>query len=116
MDKGEQKLSIQEYFAWAAELTLRDAGLEKKDFDGQGIGVTGAAYPHSEIYSAEVIQDLGFSPALLLRADGGGMGGASLLYQAGAAVSSGVVDMVLCLGADTPMNITTAWRRADLEV
>jgi acetyl-CoA acetyltransferase len=107
VDKGEQKLSIQEYFAWAAELTLRDAGLEKKDFDGQGIGVTGAAYPHSEIYSAEVIQDLGFSPALLLRADGGGMGGASLLYQAGAAVSSGVVDMVLCLGADTPMNITT---------
>ena len=107
VDKGEQKLSIQEYYAWASELTLKDAGLEKKDFDGQGIGITGAAYPHSEIYSAEVIQDLGFSPSYLIRADGGGMGGASLLYQAGAAVSSGAVDMVLCLGADTPMNITT---------
>jgi acetyl-CoA acetyltransferase len=107
VDKGEQKLSIQEYYAWAAELTLKDAGLEKKDFDGQGIGVTGAAYPHSEIYSAEIIQDLGFSPSYMIRADGGGMGGASLLYQAGAAVTSGVVDMVLCLGADTPMNITT---------
>ncbi len=35
------------------------------------------------------------------------MGGASLLYQAGMAVSSGVVDMVLCLGAGTPMNIST---------
>jgi acetyl-CoA acetyltransferase len=107
VDKGEQKLSIQEYFAWAAELTLKDAGLEKKDFDGQGIGITGAAYPHAEIYSPEVVQDLGFSPSLLIRADGGGMGAASLLYQAGAAVISGVVDMVLCLGADTPMNITT---------
>ncbi len=107
VDKGEAKVSIQEYFAWAAELTIKDAGLEKKDFDGQGIGITGAAFPHAEIYSPEVVQDLGFSPALTLRADGGGMGGASLLYQAGAAVTSGVVDMVLCLGADTPMNINT---------
>ncbi|MCL4517845.1 MAG: thiolase family protein, partial [Thaumarchaeota archaeon] len=36
-----------------------------------------------------------------------GMGGGSLLYQAGQAVASGAVDMVLCLGADAPMNITT---------
>jgi acetyl-CoA acetyltransferase len=107
VDKGEARLSIQEYFAWAAELAIKDAGLEKKDFDGQGIGVTGAAYPHAEIYSPEIVQDLGFSPALTLRADGGGMNGASLLYQAGAAVTSGIVDIVLCLGADTPMNITT---------
>jgi acetyl-CoA acetyltransferase len=107
VDKGEAKLSIQEYFAWASELAIMDAGLEKKDLDGQGIGVTGAAFPHSEIYSPEVVQDLGFSTSLTLRADGGGMGGASLLYQAGAAVTSGVVDFVLCLGADTPMNINT---------
>jgi acetyl-CoA acetyltransferase len=107
VDKGETKLSIQEYFAWAAELALQDAVLEKKDFDGQGLAVTGAAYPHSEIYSPEVVQDLGFSPSLTLRSDAGGMGGASLLYQAGMAVTTGVVDLVLCLGADTPMNITT---------
>ena len=107
VDKGEVKCSVQEYCAWAAELALNDVGLEKKDFDGQGIALTGTSYPHAEIYSAEVIQDLGFSPSLSIRSDGGGMGGASLLYQAGMAVSSGVVDMVLCLGADTPMNITT---------
>ncbi len=69
--------------------------------------MTGAAFPHAEIYSPEVVQDLGFSPSLILRSDAGGMGGASLLYQAGAAITSGVVDIVLCLGADTPMNITT---------
>lgn len=107
VDKGEQKLSVQEYFAWAAELALKDAGLEKKDFDGQGLAVTGSAFPHAEIHSAEVAQDLGFSPSLLIRTDGGGMGGGSLLYQAGQAVASGAVDMVLCLGADAPMNITT---------
>ncbi len=107
IDKGESKLSVQEYFAWAAELAIKDAGLEKKDLDGKGIGVTGAAYPHAEIYSPEVLQDLGFSSSLTLRSDAGGMSGASLLYQAGSAIASGVVDLVLCLGADTPMNITT---------
>ncbi len=108
IDKGEARLSIQEYFAWAAELALKDASLEKKDLVGQGIGVAGAAYPHAEIWSAEVISDLGFSPSLLLRADHGGMSGLSLLYQAGMAVTSGIVDLVLCIGADTPMNITSA--------
>src|SRR5487761_13074 len=106
-DKGEVKLSVQEYFAWAAELAITDASLEKKDLDGQGIAVTGTAYPHAEIWSAEVISDLGFSPKLLIRGDHGGMSGASMLYQAGQAVSSGAVDLVLCIGADTPMNITT---------
>jgi acetyl-CoA acetyltransferase len=107
VDKGEVKLSSQEYFAWAAKLALEDAGLEKKDFDGQGIAVSGTANPHAEIWSAEVIQDLGFNPKLLIRSDHGGMGGGAMLFQAGLAVSSGVVDMVLCIGADTPMNITT---------
>ncbi len=107
MEKGEKKLSVQEYFAWAAELALDDAGLQKKDFNGQGIAVTGTAFPHAEIWSAEVIQDLGFSPRLLLRSDHGGMGGCSMLLQAGLAVAQGVVDLVLCIGADTPMNITT---------
>jgi acetyl-CoA acetyltransferase len=107
LDKGEMKLSVLEYFAWAAELALSDAGLEKKDIDGQGIAVTGSAFPHAEIWSAEVIQDLGFSPKLLIRSDHGGMNGCSMLHQAGQAVSSGVVDLVLCVGADTPMNITT---------
>lgn len=107
LDKGEIKLSVQEYFAWAAELALKDSGLEKKDFDGQGIAVTGGAFPHAEIWSAEVISDLGFSPKLLVRSDQGGMSGASMLYQAGQAVVSGAVEMVLCLGADTPMNINT---------
>jgi acetyl-CoA acetyltransferase len=107
VDKGEAKLSQQQYFAWAADLAISKAGLEKKDFDGQGLGVGGSAYPHAEIWSAEVTQDLGMSPALLLRTDHGGMGGCSLLYQSAVAIASGIVDLVLCVCADTPMNITT---------
>jgi acetyl-CoA acetyltransferase len=107
VDKGEERLSCQEYFSRAAELALADVGLTKKDFDGQGMAVTGTAFPHAEIWSAEVIQDLGISPKLLIRSDHGGMGGCSLLYQAGQAISSGIVDLVLCIGADTPMNIAT---------
>jgi acetyl-CoA acetyltransferase len=105
-DKGEARLSLQQYLAWATELALDKAGLAKKDLDGQGFAVTGTAYPHAEIWSAEVAQDLGISPSLLLRTDHGGMGACSLLHQAAIAISSGVVDLVLCLGADTPMNIT----------
>ncbi len=107
VDKGEARLSVEEYFAWASELALKDAGLEKREIDGQGVGITGCAFPHAEIWSAEVIQNLGFRPKLLLRSDHGGMCGASLLLQAGIAVYSGVVDYVLCVGADTPMNIST---------
>ncbi len=105
-DKGEARLSVQEYAAWAVESALADAGLEKKDLDGQGLAVTGTAYPHSEIYSGEVAQDLGISPKLLIRSDAGGNSGASLLHLAGLAVSSGEVDMALCVGADTPMSIS----------
>jgi len=106
LDKGEVKLSLKEYMAWAAELVLRDAGLEKKDIEGEGFGVTGSAYPHAEIYSGEVIQDLGISPRAVIRSDTGGNSGCSLLSQAGEAVTSGGLNLVLCLGADTPMSIS----------
>lgn len=106
LDKGEVKLSQQQYLAWAADLAISKAGLEKKDFDGHGLAIAGSAYPHAEIWSAEIAQDLGISPALLLRSDHGGMGGCFLLYQAAIAVASGIVDLVLCVSADTPMNIT----------
>lgn len=106
VDKGEKKLSVKEYLGMAVNLALEDAGIEKKELENQGFGVTGSAYPHAEIYSGEVVQDLGISPKFLIRADTGGNSGATLLSQAGMAVSSGLVDVVLCVGADTPMNIT----------
>jgi acetyl-CoA acetyltransferase len=107
IDKGEIRMTVKEYIAEAVRLVLEDAGIEKKDIENQGFAVTGSAYPHAEIYSGEVVQDLGISPKLLIRADTGGNSGATMLNQAGLAVLSGTVDLVLCVGADTPMNIVT---------
>ncbi len=105
VDKGEQRLTAEEYYAWAMELTLNNCGLTKQDFDGQGLGVIGAIWPHSEIWSAEIVQNLGISPKLLLRADHGGASAAALLLQSAFAIHSGLVDIVLCLGADAPMSV-----------
>ncbi len=105
VDKGEQRLTAEEYYAWAMELTLNNCGLTKEDLEGQGLGVIGALWPHSEIWSTEVVQNLGVSPKLLLRADQGGASAAALLLQSAFAIQSGFVDLVLCLGADAPLSI-----------
>jgi len=114
VDKGEVRLGAEEYFAWATELALDDAGLSKDDLNGQGLAVTGGEWPHAEIWSAEVAQNLGFGPKLLLRGDHGGMNGTGLLIQSALAINSSFVDLVLCVGADAPMSIegppSRTWR------
>lgn len=35
-ERGEPVLSFWEYLAWAADLTLQNAHMDMKDFDGQG--------------------------------------------------------------------------------
>ncbi|MEM4561059.1 MAG: thiolase family protein [Candidatus Caldarchaeum sp.] len=114
VDKGEQKLTLEEYYAWALSLVLKQSGLTLKDLRGQGVGVTGSAFPRSEIWSAEVVQNLGLQPKLLARADHGGANGAALLVVGALAINSGYVEHFLILGADTPMNISgegsSTWR------
>lgn len=114
LDKGEVRLTAEEYLAWAADLALKDAGLSKKDLDGQGLAVCGSEWPHSEIWSAEVAQNLGVSPKLLLRSDHGGMSGVALLVQSALAIRAGFVDFVLVVGADSPMSMegpgSRTWR------
>ncbi|MCX8201614.1 MAG: thiolase family protein [Candidatus Caldarchaeum sp.] len=105
VDKGEKKFSIEYYYAWALNLLLEQTGLRLEDLRGQGVGVTGSAYPRAEIWSAEVIQNLGLEPKLLVRADHGGANGASLLVSGALAIHAGYVDHFLIIGADTPMNI-----------
>ncbi|WP_174448590.1 thiolase family protein [Conexivisphaera calida] len=102
-DKGEIVMSAEQYAAWATSLALEEAGLSLRDMDGQGLAVAGTEWPHSEIWSAEVVQNLGFRPKLLLRGDFGGNNAVELAVQAAAAIRSGLVDYVLVLGADSPM-------------
>ncbi|MCS7137961.1 MAG: thiolase family protein [Candidatus Caldarchaeum sp.] len=105
VDRGEQRISIERYYAWAFNMLLQQTGLGVQDFRGQGVGVMGSAFPRAEIWSAEVVQNLGLEPKLLLRADHGGANGAALLLAGTLAIHAGYVDHFLILGADTPMNI-----------
>ena len=41
---GEPRKSTAEYLAWAARLAIEDAGLTKKDFDGQGLAAISASH------------------------------------------------------------------------
>jgi len=107
IERGEEQLTLDEYLAWSAELALQDAGLSKKDIDGQGLIVNGSQYPHSEIWCTEAAQNLGITPKRLIRIDNGGASGITSLARATDLVHSGAVDVVLCVSADAPMSVTT---------
>lgn len=102
-ERGEAVMQAEEYIAWAASLALEDAGLEKAQLDKQGLGVVGSEWPHSEIWSAEVVQNLGVRPRVLLRGDHGGTNAIELIHQASSLIRSGVVDYFLIVGGDSPM-------------
>lgn len=102
---GETLHTVDEYIAWAAELALQKAGLSKNDFDGQGLGVAHAETAHTVNWSAATAENLGISPQILLRADQGGASASALLIRAAGMIRAGIVDRVLVVGADTPLNI-----------
>ena len=96
---------MDEYIAWAAELALERAGMSKDDFDGQGLGVSHAEVAHTVNWAAATAENLGISPAALIRADQGGASAASMLIRAAALIHAGVIDRALIVGADTPLDI-----------
>ena len=102
---GEPLLTVDDYLAWAADLALQQAGMVKNDFNGQGLGVAHAEVAHTVNWSAAVAENLGLSPQVLLRADQGGASASALLIRAAAMIHAGIVDRVLVVGADTPLNI-----------
>jgi len=102
---GEPVWTVDDYIAWAAELALRQAGMSKRDFDGQGLGVSHAEVAHTVNWSAATAENLGISPQILIRADQGGASASAMLIRAAALIKAGVVDRVLVVGADTPLNM-----------
>ena len=64
----EGKLSIEQYLVKAAHLAMESAGLAKKDFDNEGIGLMEPQLVHP-MWSAHIIQDLGLHPRVVLRSD-----------------------------------------------
>jgi acetyl-CoA acetyltransferase len=117
-ERGELVLSFWDYLAWASELTLKNANMEIKDFDNQGLAVLHPIVEHPICFGCEVAEHLGISPRWLITPSHGGASGVVALEQAVAAVSSGLVDRVLCLGGDSPMSyrpMTLSQHRKDFE-
>ena len=79
--------------------------MSKNDFNGQGLGVSHAEVAHTVNWSAATAENLGISPQLLIRGDQGGASAAAMLIRAAAMIHAGIVDRVLVVGADTPLNM-----------
>lgn len=99
---GEPRTTTPQYLAWATRLALEDAGLTKKDLEGQGLAVIYTTNYPLPFWPEEAAEILGISPGLLLGGGNGGASAVSLLGQAAAAIHSRVVDLVLCVAASAP--------------
>src|SRR5258706_12789447 len=101
---GELKKSTAEYLSWAARLALEDAGLEKKDLDGQGLASIYATTHAQPFWPEEAANILGLAPAVSLAGGNGGASAVSLLGHAAAMIDAGVVDLVLVVSAAAPFS------------
>jgi acetyl-CoA acetyltransferase len=101
---GEPRKSSAQYISWAMRLALEDAGLSLKDFHGQGLGVTiPTAYPQP-FWPEEVAEILGITPGILQGGATGGAGAVSLLGGMTAAITSGLIELALVVGAAAPFS------------
>ena len=94
---GEQRTIMPQYLSLAARLAWEDAGLTKKDLDGQGLAAIYTTNYAQPFWPDEAAEILGISPGLLLGGGNGGASAVSLIGQAAAAVNAGIVDLVLCV-------------------
>ena len=101
---GEPRKSSAQYISWAMHLALADAGLSLKDLQGQGLGATiPTAYPQP-FWPEEVAEIVGITPGFLLGGATGGAGAVSLLGGMAAAITSGIIDLALVVGAAAPFS------------
>jgi acetyl-CoA acetyltransferase len=99
---GEPCRPTQDYLSEAMRLALADAGLSKRDLDGQGLGAIYGAGQSQAFWPAEAAEILGISPGLLLAGGQGGASAVSLLGQTSAAITAGLIDLALIVAADAP--------------
>lgn len=101
-ERGDVFRTPKEYLAEVVSHILESTEMEKSDLDHQGLCVAGSGFPHANIYTGEVAQDLGLRPRWVDRADHGGMDAISLIVNASLAIQAGIIDLALCVGADSP--------------
>ena len=101
---GEPRKTTAEYLSWAVRLALEDAGLAKKDLDGQGLAAIYTTNHSQPFWPEEVAHILGITPAVSLAGGNGGASSVSLLGQAAAMINAGLVDLVLVAAAAAPFS------------
>jgi acetyl-CoA acetyltransferase len=99
---GEPRRPMHDYLSEAMRLALTDAGLSKRELDGQGLGAIYSAGQSQPFWPAEAAEILGISPGLLLAGGQGGASAVSLLGQASAAIAAGLIELALIVAADAP--------------
>src|SRR4026208_1780909 len=99
---GEAKKSTAEYPAWAAGLAVEDAGLSKKDFEGQGLAAIYTTNHSQPFWPEEVAAILGITPGVSLAGGSGGAVRGSVRGPAAAAISAGLGDLMLVIAAACP--------------
>ena len=89
---GEPRKSTAEYIAWAARLAMEDAGLTKKDFDGQGLAAIYTTNHPQPFWPEEVAAILGIAPGVSLA---GGNGGVAPFPCLAARVAVGALETIM---------------------
>ena len=74
---------------------MEDAGLTKKDFDGQGLAAIYTTNHSQPFWPEEVAAILGITPGVSLAGGNGGASSVSLLGHAAATITAGLCDLVL---------------------
>src|SRR5213594_3776951 len=101
---GEPRKSTAEYLSWAVRLALEDAGLTKKDLDGQGLAAIYTTNHSQPFWPEEAANILGIAPAVSLAGGNGGASAVSLLGHAAAMIDAGIVDLILVVSAAAPFS------------
>src|SRR5213593_5001875 len=101
---GEPRKSTAEYLSWAVRLALEDAGLTKKDLDGQGLAAIYTTNHSQPFWPEEAAAILGITPGVSLAGGNGGASSVSLLGHAAATITAGLCDLVLVIAAAAPFS------------
>jgi len=98
----EPRKFTSQYLAWAARLAMEDAGLSKKDLDGQGLAAIYTTNHAQPFWPEEVASIIGITPSVALAGGNGGASSVSLLGHAAAMIHAGFVDLILVIAAAAP--------------